>query len=157
MLLPSAAIYFIIESMNVIVRVVVTLILTSAGALAADTLDSYHESPYAGDVLRESHGQDHFLVIEHKCGSGCGDCALLFVSYDKVKLIHPSLFTAIEPKLHLKEEYDHAGVTFGGWDVPKGKLYLTAYARYGAKRIETKVVYDLRTDSITVPDTGGRK
>ena len=136
--------------MNVIARVVATVILMSAPALAEGTLDSYHESPFAGDILRETQGQDHFLVIEHKCGSGCEDCALLFLSYETVKLIHPSLFTAIESKLHLEKGYNHAGVTFDHWDMGAGKLYLKAYAKYDAKLVERKVIYDLRTNSITI-------
>ena len=85
-------------------------------------------SPFAGEILPEMQGQDHFLVIEHKCGSGCLDCALLFVSYETVKLIHPSLFAVIESKLRLEEGYNHYGVVFDHWDINNGKLYLKAYA-----------------------------
>jgi hypothetical protein len=137
--------------MNVIARVVTTVILMSAPAFAEGTLDSYRESPYAGDVLGQTQGQEHFLVIEHKCGSGCEDCALLFVSYETVKLIHPSLFEVIETKLQFEKGYDHAGVTFDSWDMHDAKLYLKAYARYAGKRLEKKVVYDLKTNAVTIP------
>jgi FtsZ-binding cell division protein ZapB len=107
-------------------------------------------SPYAGDLLngRAKDGA-HFLLIEYKCGSGCGDMALLLVNYDGVKIICPSLRDALQLK-----EFDiegHGGVYFDRWDIPNGKLYLKADARGKGHNWEwNNVVYDLRTNKVTV-------
>lgn len=135
--------------MNLVAPLVAAFISINAPILAQGTASPYHESPYAGDLLSESQGQDHFVVIEHKCGSGCEDCALLFISYETVKLIHSSMFAVIQSKLHLGKE-NHAGVEFDRWDIVNGKLYLKAYIEYPEKTLNKKVIYDLRTESITV-------
>jgi hypothetical protein len=74
-------------------------------------------SPYAGDMLGEAaKGQDCFFLIRFKCGSGCGDMALLLVNYDGVKIICPSLRDALQ----LKEFYYEAmaGYTLIGGTSP---------------------------------------
>jgi hypothetical protein len=106
-------------------------------------------SPYAGDLLNgTAKNGAHFLIIDFKCGSGCGDMALLLLNYDGAKIICPSLMDA----LHLKEfDYEgHGGVELDRWDIGNGKLHLKAYARGRGHNYDwNRVVYNLRTNKVT--------
>jgi hypothetical protein len=133
-------------------KTILAVLMLVAAPMFAQT--EYQESPYAGELLgNAAEGQDHFVIIEHKCGAGCQDCALLFISYSRVKMLSPSLFNKVWPKIHLKE-YHHAGVYFDKWDIDNGKLYLKAYANNTSPTkgfsYEWRVAYDLRSNTFTV-------
>lgn len=146
--------------MKKLIAVLFAITLALSGALVPMPMfaQTYCEqSPYVGDMPGGDfgEGQDHFVVISHKTGAGCRDCALLFVSYERVKMLYPSLFSRVWPKINLKE-YHHAGLYFVKWDIEHGKLYLKAYANYSppepAKGFsdEWLIEYDLRDNTFTV-------
>src|SRR5262249_30686967 len=117
-------------------------------------LSSYHESPY---IEGSTEGQAHYTVIEQKCGSGCMDCALLFISYNGVRMVVQSLsdkvrrdlFPRVTPQL---EPWGHFGVVFKGWDIPNNKLFLTVYGNQAPKHeppdFERDAIYDLKTHKV---------
>jgi hypothetical protein len=125
-------------------------IAEDAARLAQSQREHGLTSPYAGGLVKgTAKNGAHFMIIEHKTGSGCVDAALLFISYDGVKLVCPSIFDAkVWPRIQSKE-YDHFGVTFDRWDIDNGKLYLIAYAR-GGGNYEWQVSYDLRRNTVAV-------
>ena len=123
------------------------LALLSSSALA--DMSDYRESPY---IEGSDEGQAHYTIIQQKCGSGCTDCALLFISYNGVRMVERSLSDKVGRDLfpHKKrggiEDYAHFGVTFDSWDIPRGKLYLTAYGNgSGIQAFERRVAYNLAT------------
>jgi hypothetical protein len=122
------------------------VIAEDAARLAQSQREHSLTSPYAGELVNgTAKNGARFVILEFKCGSGCGDMALLLVNYDGVKIICPSLMDA----LHLKE-FDiegHGGVSLDRWDIANGTLHLKAYARGGGHNWEwNSVVYDLRTN-----------
>jgi hypothetical protein len=108
------------------------VIFEDEARLAQSQLKHSLTSPYAGELLSgTAKNGAHFLLIPFKCGSGCGDMALLLVNYSGVKIVCPSLMDA----LHLKEFYyeGHGGVYLDRWDIPNGKLYFESRrARQGS-------------------------
>ncbi len=130
---------------------VLALLCSSAYA----DLSAYHESPY---VEGSDEGQAHYTVIEQKCGSGCNDCALLFISYSGVRMVERSLsekmLRDLLPHLKLTGErgYGHFGVVFEAWDIPHSRLYLTVYGNQAASHdpadMQRRVIYDLRTHKV---------
>ena len=105
-------------------------------------------------------GQDHFLIIGQKTGAGCGDSALLLLSYEGVKMIEPSLVTRVFREFPFGKFGDregenfHHSVAFDHWDIPNCKLYLIVDGSkwVNEKQVdwEKKVVYDLRTKKMTI-------
>jgi hypothetical protein len=131
--------------------------LTLLWSTAYADLSAYHESPY---IEGSSEGQAHYTVIEQKCGSGCQECALLFISYDGIRMVERSLldkvFHDLFPDIKLGDEkgYVHFGVVFEGWDIPNNKLFLTVYANqapnFEPPNIERRVIYDLKTHKVAL-------
>jgi hypothetical protein len=129
--------------------------LTLLWSTAYADLSAYHESPY---IEGSTEGQAHYTVIEQKCGSGCQECALLFISYDGIRMVERSLldkvFHDLFPDIKLGDEkgYAHFGVVFEGWDIPNNKLFLTVYANqapnFQPPNIERRVIYDLKTHKV---------
>ena len=129
--------------------------LTLLWSTAYADLSAYHESPY---IESSTEGQSHYTFIEQKCGSGCQECALLFISYDGIRMVEPSLvdkvFHDLFPDIKLGDEkaYAHFGVVFEGWDIPNNKLFLTVYANqapnFEPPNIERRVIYDLKTHKV---------
>jgi hypothetical protein len=124
-------------------------------ASAHADLSAYHESPY---VEGSDEGQAHYTVIEQKCGSGCNDCALLFISYNGIRLIERSLSDKVAHDLfpHTKlggvEAYAHFGVVFDAWDIPHSRLYLTVYGNQAVNHeppdFKRRVIYELVTHKV---------
>ena len=120
-------------------------------------ISAYHESPY---IESSDEGQAHYTVIEQKCGSGCNDCALLFISYSGVRMVERSLSDKVLHDLfpHLKfggdKGYGHFGVVFDAWDIPHSSLYLTVYGNQAANHdpadFERPVIYHLKTHKVVV-------
>jgi hypothetical protein len=118
-------------------------------------LSAYHESPY---VEGSDEGQAHYTIIEQKCGAGCNDCALLFISYNGIRMVERSLSDKVLHDLfpHLKlggdTGYAHFGVVFEGWDIPSQRLYLTVYGdqapHLDPANMQRRVVYDLKTRKV---------
>ncbi|MBV9007849.1 MAG: hypothetical protein JO354_01615 [Verrucomicrobia bacterium] len=118
-------------------------------------LSAYHESPY---VETSDEGQAHYTVIEQKCGSGCNECALLFISYDGIRMLEPSLsekvFHDLFPQLKRGGDsgYTHFGVLFDRWDIPNNRLYLTVYGSQAPGHhpadMQRRVIYDLKTRKV---------
>ncbi len=118
-------------------------------------MSEYLESPY---VEASDEGQAHYTVIQQKCGSGCTDCALLFISYNGVRMIERSLSDKVAHDLfpHMTrggaEAYAHFGVGFDAWDIPHSKLHLKAYGNQAMHHdppdFERRVVYDLATHQV---------
>ena len=117
-------------------------------------------SDYCPACVESSAGQDHFLIIGQKTGAGCGDSALLLLSYDGIKMVEPSLVARAFREFSFGKIGDregqnfHHNVAFDRWDIPHCKLYLVAD---GSKWIngkqenwEQKIVYDLRTKKMTL-------
>ena len=81
--------------------------LTLSWSTAYADLSAYHESPY---IEGSSEGQAHYTVIEQKCGSGCQECALLFISYDGIRVVERSLldkvFHHVFPDIKLGDRRD---------------------------------------------------
>jgi hypothetical protein len=132
-------------------------VLTLLYPTAYADLSAYHESPY---IEASTEGQAHYTVIEQKCGSGCLECALLFISYDGIRMVERSLSDKVRHDLfpHIKlggdKGYTHFGVGFDHWDIPNNKLYLTVYADQAPKldppNFERRVIYDLKTHKVTL-------
>jgi hypothetical protein len=131
--------------------------LTLLWSTAYADLSAYHESPY---IEGSSEGQAHYTVIEQKCGSGCQECALLFISYDGIRMVERSLLDKVfhdlfpDIKLGDEKDYVHFGVVFEGWDIPNNKLFLTVYANqapnFEPPNIERRVIYDLKTHKVAL-------
>jgi hypothetical protein len=129
--------------------------LTLLWSTAYADLSRYHESPY---IESSTEGQARYTIIEQKCGSGFQECALLFISYDGIRMVEPSLvdkvFHDLFPDIKLGDEkaYAHWGVVFEGWDIPNNKLFLTVYANqapnFEPPNIERRVIYDLKTHKV---------
>jgi hypothetical protein len=136
-------------------KLIAVLILLCSPAYA--DLSAYHESPY---IEGSTEGQAHYTVIEQKCGSGCLECALLFISYNGIRMVERSLSDKVLHDLfpHIKlggdKGYAHFGVAFDDWDIPNNKLYLTVYANQAPNleppNIERRVIYDLKTHKVTL-------
>ena len=132
-------------------------VLTLLCSTAYADLSAYYESPY---IEGSTEGQAHYTVIEQKCGSGCQECALLFISYNGIRMVERSLSDKILHDLfpHIKlggdKGYAHFGVVFDGWDIPNNKLYLTVYANQAPNleppNIERRVIYDLKTHKVAL-------
>jgi hypothetical protein len=107
---------------------------------------SYRESPYI-----EGSMQGHYTVIEHKCGSGCVDCALLFIDYDGIRMVEQSLSDKVLHDLFPDLQVGgHFGVVFEGWDIPNNKLFLTVYGNQNKPTPDFKrrVIYDVKTHKV---------
>jgi hypothetical protein len=132
-------------------------VLTLLCSTAYADLSAYHESPY---IEGSTEGQAHYTVIEQKCGSGCQECALLFISYNGIRMVERSLsdkvFHDLFPHIRLGGDkgYVHFGVAFNGWEIPNNKLYLTVYANQAPNleppNIERRVIYDLKTHKVAL-------
>jgi hypothetical protein len=130
-------------------------VLTLLCPTAYADLSAYYESPY---VESSTEGQAHYTVIEQKCGSGCLECALLFISYDGIRMVERSLSDKVlhdlfpDIKLGGDKGYAHFGVVFEGWDIPNNKLYLTVYGNQAPNlqppNIERRVIYHLKTHKV---------
>ena len=141
---------YLVRPMKLLI-LVLALLCSSAYA----DLSAYHESPY---IDASDEGQAHYTVIEQKCGSGCNDCALLFISYNGIRMVERSLSDKVLHDLfpHLKlsgdSGYVHFGVVFEDWDIPNNRLYLTVYAnqapRHDPPDVQRRVVYDLKTHKV---------
>jgi hypothetical protein len=59
-------------------KTILAVLMLVAAPMFAQT--KYQESPYAGELLgNAAEGQDHFVIIEHKCGDGCTRlCSLIY-------------------------------------------------------------------------------
>jgi hypothetical protein len=96
-------------------------VLTLLYPTAYADLSAYHESPY---IEGSTEGQAHYTVIEQKCGSGCLECALLFISYNGIRMVEPSLSDKVlhdlfpQIKLGGDKGYAHFRVAFDDWDIP---------------------------------------
>jgi len=133
----------------------VIAVLTLLCPTAYADLSVYYESPY---VESSTEGQAHYTVIEQKCGSGGVECALLFISYDGIRMVERSLSDKVlhdlfpDIKLGGDKGYAHFGVVFEGWDIPNNKLYLTVYGNQAPNlqppNIERRVIYDLKTHKV---------
>jgi hypothetical protein len=132
-------------------------VLTLLCPTAYADLSAYCESPY---VESSTEGQAHYTVIQQKCGSGCVECALLFISYDGIRMVERSLSDKVlhdlfpDIKLGGDKGYAHFGVAFEGWDIPNNKLYLTVYGNqapnFQPPDIERRVIYDLKTHKVAL-------
>jgi len=130
--------------------------LTLLWSTAYGDLSAYHESPY---IEGSNEGQAHYTVIQQKCGSGCSECALLFISYDGIRMVERSLrekvFHDLFPDIPQGDKgYAHRGVAFEGWDISNNKLFLTVYANQAPNleppNIERRVIYDLKTHKVAL-------
>jgi hypothetical protein len=141
-------------------KIIPVLALLCSSAYA--DLSAYHESPY---VEGSDEGQAHYTVIEQKCGSGCSDCALLFISYRGVRMVEGSLSDKVRhdlfPGLKLDDEngYAHFGVVFEAWDIPHLRLLLTVYANQAPNHdpadFRRRVIYDLTTHKVEFAKSDG--
>ena len=117
-------------------------------------------SEYCPECVELAAGQDHFLIIGQKTGAGCGDSAILLLSYDGIRMIEPSLVTRVFSEFPFGKVGDgdgenfHHSVAFDRWDIPNCKLYLIAdgskWIRGKQVNWERKIVYDLRTKKMTI-------
>jgi hypothetical protein len=142
-----------LRQLGVMMRKLLLLLTMLCSTVNAD-LSAYHESPYVED---SSEGQAHYTVIEQKCGSGCQECALLFISYDGIRIVERSLSDKVLHDLfpHFSDKgYAHFGVVFDGWDIPNSRLYLTVYANQAPNldppNFQRRVVYDLKKHRVAL-------
>jgi hypothetical protein len=136
-----------------VTKIIPVLALLCSSAYA--DLSAYYESPY---VEGADEGQAHYTVIEQKCGSGCNDCALLFISYDGVRMVERSLSDKVLHDLFPQLKFDgdrgygHFGVVFEAWDIPHSRLHLTVYGNQAPNHdpadFQRRVIYDLRTHKV---------